>query len=54
VLVDAGVSYRFGTWTARLNLNNVFDVRYCPDACCVDRVTPGEPRNWRLGLTKTF
>ena len=53
-LVDAGLSYRFGPWGVRLNVNNLFDKRYFPDACCVDRVTPGEPRNWRLSLTRSF
>jgi len=54
VLIEAGASYRFGTWTARLNVNNIFDERYYPDSELLDRVTPGESRNWRLGLTKTF
>jgi iron complex outermembrane receptor protein len=53
-LVDAGLSYRFGSWTVRANLNNVFDKRYYPDACCLDRVTPGMPRNWRLSISKAF
>jgi iron complex outermembrane receptor protein len=53
-LFDAGLSYQLGPWTARLNVNNLFDKRYFPDSCCVDRVTPGEPRNWRLSLSRRF
>ena len=53
-LFDAGLSYRIGPWIARLNVNNLFDKRYFPDACCVDRVTPGEPRNWRLSISRRF
>ena len=53
-LFDAGLSYRIGPWIARFNVNNLFDKRYFPDACCVDRVTPGEPRNWRLSLSRRF
>ena len=53
-LVDAGLSYRFGPWGVRLNVNNLFDKRYFSDACCTDRVTPGEPRNWRLSLSRSF
>lgn len=51
---DFGLSYPFGPWTAQLNVDNVTDERYFPDACCLDRVTPGEPRSWRLGLRRTF
>lgn len=53
-LFDAGLSYVWGPWRSRLNVNNLFDKRYYPDACCLDRVTPGEPRNWRLSLARTF
>ncbi|TDU25617.1 iron complex outermembrane receptor protein [Panacagrimonas perspica] len=53
-IVDAGLSYRWQAWKARLNVGNVFDERYFPDACCVDRVTPGEPRNWRVSVSRTF
>jgi len=54
VLVNGGVSYKLGGWEARLNVNNIFDKRYYPDACCSQRVTPGEPRNWRLTLSRSF
>ncbi|MGV7121985.1 TonB-dependent siderophore receptor [Sphingopyxis sp. 550A] len=53
-LFDAGLSYAYRDWTIRLNVNNLFDKRYFPDSCCVDRVTPGEPRSWRLSLSKRF
>lgn len=53
-LLDAGISYRLGEWRAQVNVNNLFDKRYFPDSCCVDRVTPGEPRSWRLGLSRSF
>jgi iron complex outermembrane receptor protein len=38
----------------RASLNNVFDKRYYPDACCLDRVTPGAPRSWRVSLSHSF
>lgn len=53
-VVDAGLSYRFREWTLRASLNNVFDKRYYPDACCLDRVTPGAPRSWRVSLSHSF
>lgn len=53
-LVDAGLSYEIGGWGIQLNVNNLFDKRYYPDACCITRVTPGQPRNWRLTLSRSF
>lgn len=53
-IVDLGVSYPVGAFQFRLNVNNVLDERYFPDACCVDRVTPGEPRNWQLSVSTSF
>lgn len=53
-LVDLGVSYPVGAFKFNLNVNNVLDERFFPDACCVDRVTPGEPRNWQLGVSTSF
>lgn len=53
-LLDAGVSYPFKGWELRLNANNLLDKRYFPDACCVDRVTPGEGRSWRLTAATHF
>ena len=53
-ILDLGLSYRFRDWMARLNVNNVTDERYFPDACCLTRVTPGEPRSWRLAFSRSF
>jgi iron complex outermembrane receptor protein len=53
-VVGAGLSYRLGSWTARASVNNIFDTRFYPDACCLDRVTPGAPRNFRLSVSKAF
>ncbi|KQW71752.1 TonB-dependent receptor [Phenylobacterium sp. Root77] len=53
-LLDFGLSYPFGEWKAQLNINNITDERYFPDACCLDRITPGEPRNWRLSVRRRF
>ena len=53
-IVDFGMSYPVGAFQLRLNVNNVLDERYFPDACCVDRVTPGEPRNWQLSVSTSF
>lgn len=53
-IVDLGLSYPVGAFQFRLNVNNVFDKRFFPDACCVDRVTPGEPRNWQLSMSTSF
>jgi iron complex outermembrane recepter protein len=54
VLVNGGLSYAIGDWQAQINVNNIFNKRYVPDACCLSRVTPGEPRNWRLTLRRSF
>lgn len=53
-LLSAGLSYPFGDWKAQLNIDNLTDERFFPDACCLERVTPGEPRSWRLSLRRTF
>jgi iron complex outermembrane receptor protein len=53
-LVDAGLSYQRDSWGVRLTVANVFDQRYWPDTGGIDRVTPGNPRNWRLTLSKEF
>jgi iron complex outermembrane receptor protein len=54
VVVDAGVSYETGPWRFALNLNNLFDKRYYPDASYYYRVNIGEPRNWRLSVAREF
>jgi iron complex outermembrane recepter protein len=53
-VVDVGASYLLGAWEARLALNNALDERYYPDAGYFTRITPGEPRNWRLSVSKRF
>jgi len=53
-LFDLGLSYPVARWTARFNVSNLFDVRYFPDACCLDRVTPGAPRSWSLSLSRRY
>lgn len=53
-LVNAGLSYPFGAWTAQLNIDNLTDERFFPDSGGFDRITPGEPRSWRVGLRRTF
>lgn len=54
ILLDAGLSYSFGDWGMQLNVNNLLGERYFPDSCCLDRITPGQPRNWRLSLSRHF
>jgi iron complex outermembrane receptor protein len=53
-LVDAGLTYRGDGWGLQLTVANLFDERYFPDTGGIDRVTPGNPRNWRLTLSRTF
>lgn len=53
-LVDAGLSYRRDGWGAQVTVANLFDKRYWPDTGGIDRVTPGNPRNWRLTLSREF
>jgi iron complex outermembrane receptor protein len=54
ILLNGGLSYSVGTWEAQVTVNNLLDKRFFPDACCNQRVTPGEPRNWRLTLSRSF
>ncbi|SEJ99704.1 iron complex outermembrane recepter protein [Sphingobium sp. AP50] len=54
ILVDAGLSYTIGNWGLQLTVNNLLKERYFPDSCCLDRITPGQPRNWRLSLSRHF
>jgi len=53
-LVDAGISYKRDGWGAQLTVANLLDKRYWPDTGGIDRVTPGNPRNWRLTLSREF
>lgn len=53
-LVDAGLSYQRDSWGVRLTVANLLNERYWPDTGGIDRVTPGNPRNWRLTVSKEF
>jgi iron complex outermembrane receptor protein len=53
-LLDAVVSYPFKEWQAQLSVGNLLDKRYYPDAGYFTRVTPGEPRNVRVSISKRF
>lgn len=53
-LVDAGLSYKRDGWGAQLTVANLLDKRYWPDTGGIDRVAPGNPRNWRLTLSREF
>ncbi|MGC3981997.1 MAG: TonB-dependent siderophore receptor [Steroidobacteraceae bacterium] len=53
-LVDAGLAYPIAGWKTQLNVSNIFNKRYYPDAGYFTRVTPGEPRNWQLTLSHRF
>jgi iron complex outermembrane receptor protein len=54
VIVDAGLSYRFTDWRVALNVENLFDKHYYPEASGFGRVAIGEPRSWRLSLSRRF
>jgi len=54
VLADAGLSYRIADWRIALNVNNIFDKHYYPEASYYTRVVIGEPRSWRLSLSRRF
>lgn len=54
VLVDGGLSYRTSDWRFALNVNNLFNKHYFPDASYYTRVNIGEPRNWRLSVAREF
>lgn len=53
-LVDTGLSYKRDGWGVQLTVANVFDEHYFPDTGGIDRVTPGNPRNFRLTLSRDF
>jgi iron complex outermembrane recepter protein len=54
VVVDVGISYRIDDWRIALNVDNLFDKHYYPEASYYTRVGIGEPRNWRLSVIKRF
>jgi len=53
-IVDAGLSYRIADWRIALNVNNILDKHYYPEASYFSRVSIGEPRNWRLSVSRRF
>ncbi|MEL7186111.1 MAG: TonB-dependent receptor, partial [Pseudomonadota bacterium] len=53
--VDAGVYYTFSdTMRMQLNIENLLDVDYYPDAHSNDNISTGEPLNARLSMTIEF
>lgn len=54
VIVDAGIAYRTGEWRVAVNVDNLFDRHYYPEASGSTRVAIGEPRSWRLSLSRRF
>jgi iron complex outermembrane receptor protein len=54
VIVDAGVSYRMADWRVAVSVDNLFDRHYYPEASYFTRVGIGEPRSWRLSLSRRF
>jgi iron complex outermembrane receptor protein len=54
VVVDAGVAYRANAWRVALSVDNLFDRHYYPEASGSTRVAIGEPRSWRLSLSREF
>lgn len=54
VIVDAGVSYRMADWRVAVQIDNLFDKHYYPEASYFTRVGIGEPRSWRLSLSRRF
>lgn len=53
-LANLGFSYRTGNWTARLTITNVGDVDYILAAGSRTSLVVGEPRAWKMSLTKKF
>jgi len=53
-LVDVGVAYEVGTLRFALNVNNLFDKEYFPEASDYNRVVMGLPRNWRFSVSQRF
>jgi len=50
-VVDAGLNYNYQGWRLQLDVNNLFNKEYYPDASDPYRVSFGRPRNWRLSLS---
>jgi iron complex outermembrane receptor protein len=54
VVVDAGLAYRADEWRVAVHVDNLFDKHYYPEASGSTRVAIGEPRSWRLSLSREF
>ena len=54
VVVDAALAYRVADWRVALNVDNLFDRHYYPEASYYTRVAMGEPRSWRLSVSRRF
>jgi iron complex outermembrane receptor protein len=54
VIIDAGLSWRRDDWRIALNVDNLFDKHYYPEASYYSRVAIGEPQSWRLSLSRQF
>jgi iron complex outermembrane receptor protein len=52
VLLDAGLGYELKGWRWALQVSNLFDRRYFPEASQYNRVVRGQPRSWRLSVSK--
>ena len=53
-VVDAGLHYMRDEWRLQLDVDNVLDKEYFPDASEPFRVSYGRPRNWRLTFSRKF
>lgn len=53
-IVDAGLAYEMGRLRFALNVNNLLDEHYFPEASTYTRVVMGQPRNWRLSVSQRF
>lgn len=52
--LDTGLYYTADTYNISLKVSNLLDKRYYQSAFSAVRITPGEPRNISLTLSKTF
>lgn len=53
-VADAGVSYNVGKFNIRLLVNNLFDKTHWVGGYSYNRLYPGAPRNYLLGVGYTF
>lgn len=54
VVVDAGLSYRISDWRIAVDVNNLLNKHYFPESSDYSRVSIGEPRSWRLSVSRRF